>query len=415
MAGAAPAPGRPRAAFRAARPTTCHMTFLARDGQGKAPLQKERLFPSGLWLAGGGVWFWCDRPGGRGDRRRGHREHPQRYAPRWRSSRRRGPAGRLASRRIRPLPEARQVRIFADRDELQQGFAAAAIASRRWRAEGRDLLMSQAATPGWDADDVLVSRLTSKPDEAAPVADDIVNLPVDPSNGSAGSPGRERRCGRQRGRRGAVAVVQSPHGGGSGARTRRRYGRDRAFGQSRRAASQRDPGRFLAQGNPHGDRDGPQDPAQYVEVSRGEIAKRERRRGRRARTNRSRWAAGAAKARPQYKQRMFASRRHIAEDPAPAPPDGGGRARARRSARSRKIRQIFPPASLASSTASYGPAPDGAPLSGKNLVVEKVLMLFPEEEVSAFSGASPKALADFGGLDPDSLKGKVFTFRKPRS
>ena len=49
----------------------------------------------------------------------------------------------------------------------------------------------------------------------------------------------------------------------------------------------------------------------------------------------------------------------------------------------------------------------GAPASGKNLVVEKVLELIPEEAVVQISGSSPKALAYFGGADPDALKHKI--------
>jgi hypothetical protein len=49
----------------------------------------------------------------------------------------------------------------------------------------------------------------------------------------------------------------------------------------------------------------------------------------------------------------------------------------------------------------------GAPASGKNLVVEKTLMFIPEHSLAQFSGSSPKALAYFGGDNPDALKHKV--------
>jgi hypothetical protein len=49
----------------------------------------------------------------------------------------------------------------------------------------------------------------------------------------------------------------------------------------------------------------------------------------------------------------------------------------------------------------------GAPASGKNLVVEKVLEFIPKEAVVQISGASPKALAYFGGNDADALKHKI--------
>ena len=49
----------------------------------------------------------------------------------------------------------------------------------------------------------------------------------------------------------------------------------------------------------------------------------------------------------------------------------------------------------------------GAPAAGKNLVVERTLELIPSESVIRFSGASPKALAYYGGADPDAFKGKI--------
>ena len=49
----------------------------------------------------------------------------------------------------------------------------------------------------------------------------------------------------------------------------------------------------------------------------------------------------------------------------------------------------------------------GAPAAGKNLVVERTLELIPSEGVVRFSGASPKALAYYGGADPNIFKGKI--------
>jgi hypothetical protein len=49
----------------------------------------------------------------------------------------------------------------------------------------------------------------------------------------------------------------------------------------------------------------------------------------------------------------------------------------------------------------------GAPASGKNVVVEKVLELIPKDAVVQISGSSPKALAYFGGADEDALKHKI--------
>jgi hypothetical protein len=49
----------------------------------------------------------------------------------------------------------------------------------------------------------------------------------------------------------------------------------------------------------------------------------------------------------------------------------------------------------------------GAPAAGKNLVVERTLELIPPGSVIRFSGASPKALAYYGGTDPNTFKGKI--------
>jgi hypothetical protein len=49
----------------------------------------------------------------------------------------------------------------------------------------------------------------------------------------------------------------------------------------------------------------------------------------------------------------------------------------------------------------------GAPAAGKNLVVERTLELIPSESVIRFSGASPKALAYFGGPGPNVFRGKI--------
>ena len=49
----------------------------------------------------------------------------------------------------------------------------------------------------------------------------------------------------------------------------------------------------------------------------------------------------------------------------------------------------------------------GAPASGKNAVVEIVLLLIPVDAVIHLSGASAKVLAYYGGDDADALKGKI--------
>jgi hypothetical protein len=49
----------------------------------------------------------------------------------------------------------------------------------------------------------------------------------------------------------------------------------------------------------------------------------------------------------------------------------------------------------------------GASASGKNYVVERTRRLIPEHAIVQVSGSSPKALAYYGGEDPDALKHKV--------
>jgi hypothetical protein len=49
----------------------------------------------------------------------------------------------------------------------------------------------------------------------------------------------------------------------------------------------------------------------------------------------------------------------------------------------------------------------GAPASGKNTVVEKVLKFIPPYAVVHVSGSSPKMLPYYGGGDPDALKHKI--------
>jgi hypothetical protein len=49
----------------------------------------------------------------------------------------------------------------------------------------------------------------------------------------------------------------------------------------------------------------------------------------------------------------------------------------------------------------------GASASGKNIAVETALKLIPEDAIVQVSGASPRALPYYGGVDPDALRGKV--------
>ena len=61
-------------------------------------------------------------------------------------------------RRLILPQEVRRVRVFADNDELGQGLAAAREAWRRWRDEGREVVVSIADRVGEDANDILIRR-----------------------------------------------------------------------------------------------------------------------------------------------------------------------------------------------------------------------------------------------------------------
>ena len=169
------------------------------------------------------------------------------------------------------------------------------------------------------------------------MSDDIVNLPVDPSNGSAGSPGESGAAGDSAG-----AEAQSP-----------------SFKALMEEARKLEPGDdtgviallvkaaalhlseiqadFLLKAIRTATGMGLKTLRKTWAFWQGEIKKREDEAGKEERERTAAdWAAEAAKARAQFKQRMFESCRHIAEDPAPARPDGGGRARARRRGRGRE-------------------------------------------------------------------------------
>jgi hypothetical protein len=74
----------------------------------------------------------------------------------------RNPVGERDPLLILP-PAARQVRVFADHDALQQGLAAAGDAARRWRREGREVAVSYAREAGEDANDVWRKRAKDSP------------------------------------------------------------------------------------------------------------------------------------------------------------------------------------------------------------------------------------------------------------
>ena len=138
---------------------TTHQTFLKPDGSGKAPLgDKVRLFAAGGHTAGGGVWIGVVRDSAR-EFLVGEGIESVLSAMRIFSV----TAGCAAlsefgMRRLILPQEVRRVRVFADNDELGQGLAAAREAWRRWRDEGREVVVSIADRVGEDANDILIRR-----------------------------------------------------------------------------------------------------------------------------------------------------------------------------------------------------------------------------------------------------------------
>jgi putative DNA primase/helicase len=139
---------------------TCHQTFLAFDGSGKANVDKPKLFPSGVDPAGGGVWFNAGAINP--EREFVVAEGLESLLSALRLVGVKAGCAALSawgiSRLVLP-PGARRVVIFADDDELQQGVAAASEARRRWRAEGRMVRVLQATQEGEDANDVWMRRM----------------------------------------------------------------------------------------------------------------------------------------------------------------------------------------------------------------------------------------------------------------
>jgi putative DNA primase/helicase len=136
---------------------TSHQTFLDLDGRGKAPFEKARLFAAGT-APEGGVWFGVANP----ELELIVAEGIESCLSAMRRYRVEAGVAALSEGGIRRLvlPEtARRVRIFADRDELSQGLAAAYEARRRWKGEGRFVAISHANLIGEDANDVWLRRV----------------------------------------------------------------------------------------------------------------------------------------------------------------------------------------------------------------------------------------------------------------
>jgi putative DNA primase/helicase len=136
---------------------TCHQTFIACDGVGKAPIEKPRLLPGGASPAGGGVWFGRLAPGAVAVVAEGIETTLSAMRLIGASA---GVAA-LSTRGVRSLilPEkAQRIMIFADRDLGDQGLEAAWERCRYWRVEGRDVRVVAADNIGEDANDILKRR-----------------------------------------------------------------------------------------------------------------------------------------------------------------------------------------------------------------------------------------------------------------
>jgi hypothetical protein len=136
---------------------TCHQTFLQIDGSDKAPVDKPKLYPSGVDPAGAGVWFGMPDP----DRWFVVAEGIESALSAMRILGVQAGCAALSTWGIKRLvlpPAIRRVTVFADSDELQQGVAAANEARRRWLSEGRTVRVLQAERDGEDANDVWLRR-----------------------------------------------------------------------------------------------------------------------------------------------------------------------------------------------------------------------------------------------------------------
>ena len=135
----------------------CHQTFVKHDGQGKAPIERPRLFAAGGKTIGGGVWF------GKAD---AHSEFVVAEGVESTLSGMRlshveagvAALSELGVRRLVLPDEARKVRVWADHDVAGQGLSAAREAARRWKVEGREVAVSVSPVLGFDANDIWRGR-----------------------------------------------------------------------------------------------------------------------------------------------------------------------------------------------------------------------------------------------------------------
>jgi putative DNA primase/helicase len=134
-----------------------HQTFVRPNGTGKAEVERPRLFPKGARPIHGGVWFGRANPKLEFLIAEGIETVLSALRLCAASSGCAAVSALGLSKLILP-PEARRVRIFADRDADGKGLRAAREAQQRWQGEGRQVRVSQPNQLG-DANDILRRRL----------------------------------------------------------------------------------------------------------------------------------------------------------------------------------------------------------------------------------------------------------------
>jgi hypothetical protein len=139
------------------RELSVHQTFLSLDGAGKAAIEKARLYRAGLPIAGGGVWFPKAEPKGEFVVGEGIETTLSAMALYGAAA---GCAALSASGLATLILPAsvKRVRICADHDVTARGLVAARDACRRWRAEGRAVVVSMPERIGDDMNDVLMRQ-----------------------------------------------------------------------------------------------------------------------------------------------------------------------------------------------------------------------------------------------------------------
>jgi putative DNA primase/helicase len=134
------------------------MTFLAKNGHAKAPVEKPKLFPKDAHPVGGGVWFGKADP----EIEFVVAEGIESTLSAMRLCRATAGCAALSAFGMSKLvlpPEARRVRVYADHDADRKGVLAACEARRRWQAEGRTVVIKVASEAGKDANDIWQRRL----------------------------------------------------------------------------------------------------------------------------------------------------------------------------------------------------------------------------------------------------------------